>query len=378
MDKVKKLFNKLQTDIKSMLFIQEEINNKLLKKLKNSKYKNDKEFVNSFNLLVDKKTDFNKQDGGRYSIPIKSEYIQKSNDIDRSTLYSVQTPFDLLHADVGDLCFLGKSAADPKYCLLLVDLFTSKVYVYGMKNRSLIPLKLEKFYKELASKRKNKKMRLQTNLEFKQKKIFALNKKYNVDMFSIAMCGGKAFAAEQKLREFKKRLSRLLVLQRNSETKLKSPNILIQKAVENMNSLPTAKYGVEPDKIEKRSLESDCFREWFDIRCFSRISKAQPRCERYQKKKYLRINKKLRVPLEIGEDILLLSSRIKKKSDPGKFYKSTVDNKSFFDKNAIFTITTRQNIDNKTFYWIKNKKTNKKVLFRMIREEIYTLTGNFW
>ena len=33
-----------------------------------------------------------------------------------------------------------------------------------------------------------------------------------------------------------------------------------------MNSLPTAKYGVEPDKIKKRSLESDEFREWFDIR----------------------------------------------------------------------------------------------------------------
>ena len=61
MDKVKRLFNKLQTDIKSMLLIQEEINDKLLKKLKNSKYKNDKEFVNSFNLLVDKKTDFNKK-----------------------------------------------------------------------------------------------------------------------------------------------------------------------------------------------------------------------------------------------------------------------------------------------------------------------------
>ena len=124
-----------------------------------------------------------------------------------------------------------------------------------MKNKSLIPLKLEKFYKEVASKRKNKKTRLQTDLEFKQKKIFALNKKYNVDMFSTAVRGGKAFAAEQKFRGLKKRLSRLLVLQRNSKTKLKSPNIPIQKAVENMNSLPTAKYAVEPDKIEKRSLE---------------------------------------------------------------------------------------------------------------------------
>ena len=145
MDKLKKLFNKLQVYSKSVSFVQDQINDKLLKKLKKSKYKNDKEFVNSFNLLIDKKTDFNKKDDGRYSIPIKVEYVQKSDDIDRSTLYSIQAPFDLLHADIGDLRFLGKSSADPKYCLHLVDLFTSKVYVYGMKNRTLILLKLENF-----------------------------------------------------------------------------------------------------------------------------------------------------------------------------------------------------------------------------------------
>ena len=67
---------------------------------------------------------------------LKLKYVQKNDDIDRSTLYSIHAPFDLSHADVGDLRFLGNSAAHPKYCLLLVNLFTSKVYVYGMKNRS--------------------------------------------------------------------------------------------------------------------------------------------------------------------------------------------------------------------------------------------------
>ena len=124
-------------------------------------------------------------------------------------------------------------------------------------------------------------------------------------MCPTAVRGGKAFAAEQKLRELKKRLSRLLVLQKNSKTKLKSPKILIQKAVENINSLPTAKYGVEPDKIEKRSLESDWFRERFDIRCLSKISKAQPRYERHEKKKYSIKRKKLTVALEIGEHVSL-------------------------------------------------------------------------
>ena len=246
-----------------------------------------------------------------------------------------------------------------------------------MKNRSLIPLKIEKFYKNVAAKRKKKKMRLQTGLEFKQKKIFDLNRKYNVEMFSTVVRGGKAFAAEQKLRELKNRISRLLALQRNSKVKLKSPDSIIEKAVENMNSLPTIRYGLEPDKIEKRSLESEWFREWFDIRRLSRISKAQPRYKRCQKKRYLRKRKKLRVPLKIGKKFLLLSSRIKKKSAPGLFYKSSIDNQSFFGKKTIFTIMKTQNIDNKTFYWLKNKENDKKVKFRVIREEIYALSGNF-
>ena len=194
MDKLKKLFN----NSNSVVFIQEQLSDKLLKKLKNSKYEKDKEFVNRFNLLEDKKSDFSNNKNDVYSVPIKAEYVQKSDNIDCCTLYNIHAPFDLLHADVGYLRFLGKSAADPKCCLLLVDLFTSKVYVYGMKNRSLIPLKLEKFYKEVASKRKNKKMRLKTDLELKQKKIIALNKKYNVDMISTAVRSGKAFRELKK------------------------------------------------------------------------------------------------------------------------------------------------------------------------------------
>ena len=74
MDELKKLFNRLQTDSKSVLFTQDQLNDKLLKKLNNSKYKKDKEFVNRFNLLVDKKTDFK---NNVYSVPIKAEYVKK-------------------------------------------------------------------------------------------------------------------------------------------------------------------------------------------------------------------------------------------------------------------------------------------------------------
>ena len=63
---------------------------------------------------------------------------------------------------------------------------------------------MEIFYKQVEGKRKGQKIRLQTDQEFKQKKIFDLNKTFNVDMFSTAVKGGNAFAAEQKLRELNK------------------------------------------------------------------------------------------------------------------------------------------------------------------------------
>ena len=84
--------------------------------------------------------------------------------MDHSTL---SKPFKLLHADIIDLRFLAKSAVDPKYWILIVDLFTSKIYVYPTKNRSLLAKKLNLFYKDIKSKRTGQ-MRLKTNLEFNQ------------------------------------------------------------------------------------------------------------------------------------------------------------------------------------------------------------------
>ena len=136
-----------------------------------------------------------------------------------------------------------------------------------------------------------------------------------------------------------------------------SPKNIIEKAVDNMNSLPSAKYGIAPNDIEKKSLSSETYREWFDIRRLGKVSNSQ---YRYEKKKYQKKKKKLRIALEIGKDVLLLSSRLKKKDLPRVFYKSSTDNKSYFDKKAIFTMIKKQDIDNKTFYWIKDKENKEK------------------
>ena len=48
MTNLKKIFKKLQTDAKSVLFTEEIINEKMFKKLKKSTYVRDKEFINLF------------------------------------------------------------------------------------------------------------------------------------------------------------------------------------------------------------------------------------------------------------------------------------------------------------------------------------------
>ena len=112
-----------------------------------------------------------------------------------------------MQADIAGTRFLARSAVDPKYCLLMVDLFTSKIYVYRMKNRSLLAKKLKLFYENIKQKRTGS-MRLQTDLEFKQNQVLKLNDEFNLEMFHTRLRGGKAFAAEQKIREFEKLLSR--------------------------------------------------------------------------------------------------------------------------------------------------------------------------
>ena len=223
-----------------------------------------------------------------------------------------------------------------------------------MKKRNLLKKKMEKFYEEVSQKRKEK-MRLQTDLEFQQNEIKNLNKKYNVEMFSTRIRGGKAFAAEQKIREFKKLLLQVKAFYKKNKTKFK-PNELIKKVTMNMNKTKTAKYQIEPENVEKKSLEDDMFREKFDFYRIEKVGKENKKVKRYMTKKYGH-KRKLKEPLNIGEKVLVLLERLKKKDAPGRLYKATTQNKSFFNKNKIFIVTKRiKTLNDGWYYWLSEKK----------------------
>ena len=130
------------------------------KKLKKSIYVNDKKILKMINVAENSIEEFNKNDN---KTPIRLDYVEK-REIDRSAAYSFNSPFQLMHADIANLEFLGKSATVPKYALLIVDLFLSKVYVYPMQLRKQLLKYLNIFYVHVQIKNKRnmrQNMRLQ-------------------------------------------------------------------------------------------------------------------------------------------------------------------------------------------------------------------------
>ena len=374
---LKNLFKRLVENENSVLFAVDKINVRILDKVKKSSYDKDQVFYKLFKKLEDQDDDGD-DDDDRLQIPFYTPFIEQRRDIDRSSaLYSVNGPLQFFHADLAYLQFFAKSAVDPKYALVCVDLFTSKVYVYTMRNKNNLFKKIEEFYKEIDQKRiKNEKMRLQVDLEFQQNKIKQLNQKYNVDMFSTKNRGGKAYAAEQKIREFKKRLFKIKKTYQRLKKKLNSRKLII-KAVQNMNNIKSVKYGLEPEVVEKRSLADENFKEKYDFHRLNQVTKAFERYKKHDINVDRKKKKKLREPLAIGERVLILTSRLKKKDAPGVLYKSTTENKPYFSRKQVYVIKKIVKIADSYNYWISAEGENQVIPNRFFREELFALNNQF-
>ena len=372
---LKNLYNKLLKNENSVLFAADKINQRLLNRLKKSSYEKDQVFYKLFKKLEQNEEENEKEHG---EIPFYTPFVEQRKDIDRSSaLYMINGPLQFFHADLAFLQFFAKSAVDPKYALVCVDLFTSKVYVYTMRTKNNLFKKMEEFYKEIDDKRiKNEIMRLQVDLEFHQNKIKELNKKYNVEMFSTKIRGGKAFAAEQKIREFKKILFRIKKTYKRMNKRLNSTK-LIKKTVQNMNNTKSIKYDLEPEVIEKRSLTDDNFREQYDFYRLYRVTQAFKRYKKHDVNVDIRKRKKLREPLHVSDRVLILASRLKKKDAPGVLYKSTTENKPYFSRKQVYVIKKVVKIGNTYNYWISEEGKDQIIPNRFFRQELFALNDQF-
>ena len=370
---LKNLYRKLIENENSILFAIDQINARLLNRLKKSSYDKDQVFYKLFKKLENEEKDIIEP-----QIPFYTPFIEQRKDIDRSSaLYTVNGPLQFFHADLAYLQFFAKSAVDPKYALLCVDLFTSKVYVYTLRTKNNLFKKLEEFYEEIDIKRvKNEKMRLQVDLEFQQNKIKELNKKYNVEMFTTKNRGGKAYAAEQKIREFKKILFKIKKTYNRLKKILNSAK-LIKKTVQDMNNTKSIKYGFEPELVERQTLTDENFKERYDFHRLNQITKAFKRYKQHDLTVDFKRKKKLRDPLTIGERVLILASRLKKKDAPGVLYKSTTENKPFFSKKQVYIVKKIVKVTGIFNYWISEEGKNQIIPNRFFREELFALNDQF-
>ena len=107
-------------------------------------------------------------------------------------------------------------------------------------------------------------------------------------MFHTKFRGGKAFAAEQKIREFKKLLLMSKPYKKRDKEKI-HPNVLIKKAVENMNETNSTKYGVSPETVENKTInsskDSEYNREMYDFLRLKKVDNNQQRTIKYNSKK---------------------------------------------------------------------------------------------
>ena len=132
-NRIQNLFRNLQKDWKSIFYSVSNLIRILLNKARKSTYTKNNVFVNLYNQLEDK--NFYQKNN---NLPLVTPFVNKRSNVNRSTLYSISKPSELLHADIADLRFLAKSAIDPKYSLLIVDLFTSKICNLPNENQKFI------------------------------------------------------------------------------------------------------------------------------------------------------------------------------------------------------------------------------------------------
>ena len=193
---------------------------------------------------------------------------------------------------------------------------------------------MELFYHDIQPKRqqvaKNERLRLQVDLEFQQNEIKRLSEKCNVEMFSLPVRGGKAYAAEQKIREFKKLLFKSKKAHKVTFTSARfDPKKLISKATANMNNIWSQKCGYPPEGIKENAIRSEKFTEIYK-------HAGRYACADTKKNKLLR--RRLREQLKAGERVLPVAERLKKKDTPKHLYKSTMNNVSFFSREQIVIV----------------------------------------
>ena len=129
------------------------------------------------------------------------------------------------------------------------------------------------------------------------------------------------------------------------------------EAGENMNSVILQKYVT-------------LFYDFYDLYRLIKVKQHAERYERADVDKDKKLCRKLTEPLKIGEKVLALAERLKKKDAPGNLYKSTTKNISFFTREQVFVVRKFVKTSNTInyHYWVSKEREDKVIDKRFLRQ----------
>ena len=120
----------------------------------------------------------------------------------------------------------------------------------------------------------------------------------------------------------------------------------------------------------KKSIEHENYREIYDFHRLLKVKEDIEKRERANIKTDRRKMNKLREPLDIGEKVLVLAERLKKK-DALDFYTKSQHRTEYFKIKIKYLLWKRVPFDNSYYYWVfKDEK-------RYIRQELFALNSQF-
>ena len=129
----KNVFKKLMNDQNSMFYSTDKINRMLLNRSRKSAYEKDKVFYKIYKALENKGIIYQNE---KTKIPFYTPFVEQKRTSTASRPFTASTfPCSSFMLTRPTFVFFSKSAVDPKYALLCVDLFSSKICIYPMKKR---------------------------------------------------------------------------------------------------------------------------------------------------------------------------------------------------------------------------------------------------
>ena len=132
-----------------------------------------------------------------------------------------------------------------------------------------------------------------------------------------------------------------------------------------------------PNFVKENVQQDKNFHKFYD---FYSLVKVQKDAKRYKHNNIRQEGKKcknLREPLFAGKKVFVLVERLKKKESLGVFYKSTTENKPFFNENVIFFIRRIALLDNSCNYWISKTVNGEIINETFLRQELFALKEEF-